>query len=40
MGFIRFGSRVDVFVPLDAVVKVKLGETIRGGETVLASMPE
>lgn len=40
MGFIRFGSRVDVFVPLDAVVKVKLGDTIRGGETVLASMPE
>lgn len=40
MGFIRFGSRVDVFVPLEAVVKVQLGDTIRGGETVLASMPE
>lgn len=40
MGFIRFGSRVDVFVPVEAVVKVKLGDTIRGGETILASMPE
>jgi phosphatidylserine decarboxylase len=40
MGFIRFGSRVDVFVPANAVVKVKLGEMTRGGETVLAAMPE
>jgi len=40
MGFIRFGSRVDVFVPSDAIVKVKLGEMTRGGETVLATMPE
>lgn len=36
LGFIKFGSRVDVFVPLDAVVKVKIGDKTRGGETVLA----
>lgn len=36
-GFIRFGSRVDIFVPLDCEVKVKLGEKVSGGETILAS---
>jgi phosphatidylserine decarboxylase len=35
-GFIKFGSRVDVFVPLDAKVLVKLGEKSTGGKTVLA----
>lgn len=38
MGFIKFGSRVDVFLPLDAVVQVKLGDRVRGGETVLARL--
>ena len=36
IGLIRFGSRVDVFVPLDAQVSVKPGDKVRGGETVLA----
>jgi phosphatidylserine decarboxylase len=36
MGFIKFGSRVDVFLPLDAVVKVTLNEKTKGGVTVLA----
>ena len=35
-GFIKFGSRVDVFVPLDAKINVKIGEAVVGGETVLA----
>ncbi len=35
-GFIKFGSRVDVFLPLDAEVKVKLGDRPKGGETVIA----
>lgn len=35
-GFIKFGSRVDVFLPLDAEIKVKLGDRPRGGETVIA----
>jgi len=37
-GFIRFGSRVDIFLPLDAKVNVKLGETPVGGKTVLATI--
>ena len=37
-GFIRFGSRVDVFLPLDAKVTVELGETPVGGQTVLANI--
>lgn len=36
-GFIKFGSRVDVFLPLDAKIEVKLEQVVRGGETVLAS---
>ncbi|GAB3757691.1 phosphatidylserine decarboxylase family protein [Spirosoma pomorum] len=38
MGFIKFGSRVDVFVPLDADVKVNIGDRMRGGVTVLAEL--
>lgn len=36
LGMIRFGSRVDVFLPLDADVKVKIGDRTIGKETVLA----
>jgi phosphatidylserine decarboxylase len=35
-GFIKFGSRVDVFIPLDAEVLVQLGQKTTGGETVIA----
>ena len=34
MGFIKFGSRVDVFLPLNANVKVRLNEKVTGGETL------
>lgn len=37
-GFIRFGSRVDIFLPLDAQVTVKLGEYPVGGLTILATI--
>jgi phosphatidylserine decarboxylase len=37
-GFIKFGSRVDVFLPLDATVKVKVGDITKGGKTVLAEL--
>ena len=37
-GFIRFGSRVDVFLPLDAKVTVELGENPVGGKTILATI--
>ena len=40
MGFIKFGSRVDVYVPLDAEIKVKIGDKMKGGVTVLAEFPE
>lgn len=36
MGFIKFGSRVDVFIPLESKVKVKIDDKTVGGETVLA----
>ena len=38
LGMIRFGSRVDVFLPLDAEVKVKIGDKTIGKETVLAHL--
>ncbi|MBR4561346.1 MAG: phosphatidylserine decarboxylase family protein [Bacteroidales bacterium] len=38
LGMIRFGSRVDVFLPLDADVKVKMGDRTTGKETVLARL--
>jgi phosphatidylserine decarboxylase len=38
MGFIKFGSRVDVLLPLDAKVSVKLNEVVKGGVTVLAAL--
>jgi phosphatidylserine decarboxylase len=39
MGFIKFGSRVDVFLPLGSKVMPKLNDMVRGGETVLAELP-
>ena len=37
-GFIKFGSRVDVFLPLNSEIKVELNQRVRGGETVIAEM--
>jgi phosphatidylserine decarboxylase len=37
-GFIKFGSRVDVYVPLDTELKVQLGDKVKGGETVIAQL--
>ena len=37
-GFIKFGSRVDVFLPLTAEVKVKLGQATTGNQTVIAKL--
>jgi len=38
MGMIMFGSRVDLFLPSDAQLRVQRGERVRGGETVVATM--
>lgn len=35
-GFIKFGSRVDLFLPMDAQIKVQLGEVSAGNKTVIA----
>jgi phosphatidylserine decarboxylase len=37
MGFIKFGSRVDLLLPLDARVNVKIGDKPQGGVTVIAT---
>jgi phosphatidylserine decarboxylase len=37
-GFIKFGSRVDIFLPLDAKVTVKIGEITKGGRTIIAEL--
>jgi len=37
-GFIKFGSRVDVFLPLNAKIKVKIGQKTTAGKTVLAEL--
>ena len=37
-GFIKFGSRVDVLLPLNAEINVKLNQKVKGGETIIAKM--
>lgn len=37
-GMIKFGSRIDMYLPLDAEVKVKLGECVKACETVIAEL--
>ena len=38
-GLMKFGSRMDVFVPLDCQLQVKPGDVVRGAESVLARWP-
>ncbi len=40
VGMIKFGSRVDVLMPADAVPRVKTGTRVKGGSTVLAVLPQ
>lgn len=37
ISLIQFGSRCDLYLPLDAKLQVKLGDRVKGGETILAS---
>ena len=39
VGMIRFGSRVDVFLPADAVLRVSKGDRVRAGESVIGVLP-
>ena len=38
IGLMKFGSRMDVFLPTDAELRVRVGERVMGGETVLADL--
>jgi phosphatidylserine decarboxylase len=39
VGLIKFGSRVDVLFDCDTTIRVKVGDRVKGGETVLALLP-
>jgi phosphatidylserine decarboxylase len=38
VGLMKFGSRMDVFLPVDAALRVEVGQRVIGGETVLATL--
>jgi phosphatidylserine decarboxylase len=38
-GLIRFGSRMDVFLPHNSVIQVKIGARVKGGSSILAELP-
>ena len=37
-GFIKFGSRVDLFLPLDSKIKVNLNDVVKGAENIIATL--
>lgn len=37
-GFIKFGSRVDLYLPLNSTIKVQLNQKVRGGESIISEM--
>lgn len=39
LGFIKFGSRMDIFLPLDAEITVTMNQIVKGGQTILAILP-
>ena len=39
VGMIKFGSRTDIIFPAEAELRVKTGQRVKGGATVLAAMP-
>jgi phosphatidylserine decarboxylase len=40
LGIIKFGSRFDIFLPLDAEIQVKIGQKVIGNETIIARLPK
>jgi phosphatidylserine decarboxylase len=38
-GFIKFGSRVDLFLPLDTKINIHLGQKVKGGITIIGELP-
>jgi phosphatidylserine decarboxylase len=39
IGMMKFGSRMDILLPEGSVLRVKLGQRVKGGSTVLAELP-
>ncbi|TDQ30768.1 phosphatidylserine decarboxylase family protein [Zeaxanthinibacter enoshimensis] len=39
-GFIKFGSRVDLFLPLNSIITVKLNQKVKGAKTCIATIPK
>ena len=37
-GFIKFGSRVDLYLPIGTNIKVQLNQKVKGGESIIAEM--
>jgi phosphatidylserine decarboxylase len=40
VGLIKFGSRVDVILPAEALLQVRMGDRVQGGASVIAAMPD
>jgi phosphatidylserine decarboxylase len=40
MGFIKFGSRVDMYLPLDTEMFVEVGDSVRGNETIMGRLAD
>ena len=40
MGFIKFGSRVDLFLPVDSEALVEMDQKVTGNQTVIARLPK
>jgi phosphatidylserine decarboxylase len=38
LGFIKFGSRVDIYLPVGTPVKVQLEEVVKGGQSIIAQL--
>jgi phosphatidylserine decarboxylase len=38
LGFIRFGSRVDLYLPLDTKLQVKLNDKVKGSQTIIGEI--
>ncbi|MBP7477954.1 MAG: phosphatidylserine decarboxylase family protein [Chitinophagales bacterium] len=39
-GFIKFGSRIDLYLPLETKISVKIGDKVRGGETIIGVLQD
>ncbi|MDD4293134.1 MAG: phosphatidylserine decarboxylase, partial [Bacteroidales bacterium] len=40
VGFIKFGSRIDLFLPIESRIQVTRGQKVKGTQTIIARLPE